>query len=105
LVRAAADGATLLAGAKEDEEIEMLRSLTGRSLSPRGDERSAWTKRLFPMPGGVGSRAAARKPDRREFVRSPVPPQTMISWPGLRSANEVTAASVGVGFSRQTELP
>ncbi len=62
LVRAAVDGATLLAGAKEGEEIETLRSLTGRSLSPGGDERSAWTKRLFPKPGGVGSRAAGRKP-------------------------------------------
>src|SRR5215470_11267039 len=36
LVRDAVDGAILLAGAKEGEEIETLRSLTGRSLSPKG---------------------------------------------------------------------
>src|SRR5262249_42860238 len=58
-------------------------------VPPRGDERSAWTKRLLPKPNGGGSRAAARRPVRRRFVRSPRPVQTIISWAGLSSANEI----------------
>jgi len=55
-----------LAGAKEGEEIETLRSLTGRSLSP-GGRAQRLDEASFPKPGGVGSRAAARKPGWREI--------------------------------------
>jgi len=54
LVRAALDGATLLAGAKEGEEIETLRSLAGRSLSPKGASAALGRSVFFRgrKPGG-----------------------------------------------------
>jgi hypothetical protein len=67
LVRAAtaAEGA-VFPGVNDGGEIETLLSLIG-APRPRGDLSSAWTKRLFAKPGGVGSRAAARKPGWREI--------------------------------------
>src|SRR5262249_11271206 len=57
LVRAAADGATRVASAKEGEEIGTLRSLTGRSLSPGGraqrlDKASSSEAERRRKPGG-----------------------------------------------------